>query len=206
MTTKLSEKSGVFLIELVFTGRTPKRGELRPEHRNPLVRAGLITLENRGRYEVIVATDAAWDWVAANLELPLRRSRPTRALAAVLARLRGFLSDQDLVLVDFVQPRAPAASGARPARSSDDGIGERIRTAYLTHTNNEFHTRMRLTALRVALADIGRSALDAELRRLAASGRVALFPLDDRSEISATDARDAIDLSGVPQHVIYLEG
>jgi len=37
-------------------------------------------------------------------------------------------------------------------------------------------------------------------------GAIALFPLDDRTEITAEDAGDALDLSGVLQHVVYMEG
>jgi hypothetical protein len=218
MTTKLSEASGVFLLELVFTGRTPNKGELKPAHRTPLVNAGLIAIEKQGRKDVIAATDAAWDWVAANLDLTLSKTRPTRALSAVLARLREFLASQDLPLADFVRS-APSARGAAtgsppgiasPAShagpvASPDPLDQQIRRAYLAHTGGAFHTRMRLTALRSALADTERPVLDAELRRLASLGRIALFPLDDRAELSPADRDDALNLSGVPQHVIYME-
>lgn len=207
MTSKLSEKAGVFLLELVFTGTTPKKGDLKPEYREPLRKDGLITIEKRGRVEVIVPTDAAWDWVAANLDLPLSRTRPTRALAGVLARLRDFLRTQDLALADFIRPAVGDAPEPPLASAADETrLAGRIRAAYLARTGGRFHERMRITDLRAALPDIEREALDGALRELSGKGKLALFPLDDRLEISLDDARDAVQLSGVPQHVIYLEG
>jgi len=195
MTSEMSEKGGVFLLELVFSGKTPKKGDLEPKYRTPLVDQGLIFLEKRGRAEVIVPTDAAWEWVAGHLDLHLARTRPTRALMAVLACLRDFLGSRGLALADFV----------RPAGKTGPSLEDRIRSAYLAQTGGRLHERVRLTALRAALADTGRPALDAELRRLSAGGKIGLFPLDDRTEITPNDDRDALDLSGVPQHVVYLE-
>lgn len=189
----------MFLIELVFSKSALKKGDLRPEYRGPLIARKLITLEKRGRHEFIVPTEAAWDWVAANLDLALVRTQPRRALSAVLVRLRGFLASRDLALADFVQPPSHSEPPAAP-------LEQRIRAAYLAHTRGKLHTRMRLTALRSILADTERPVLDAELRQLSARGAIALFPLDDRTEITAADARDALDLSGVPQHVVYMEG
>jgi hypothetical protein len=189
----------VFLIELVFSNSALKKGDLRPKHRRPLIAKKLITLDKRGRHEFIVPTEAAWDWVAANLDLALVRTHPRRALSAVLARLRDFLTSRELALADFVQP----PSHAEPPAES---LEQRIRAAYLAHTRGKFHVRVRLTALRLMLADTARPVLDAELRQLSAQGAIALFPLDDRIEITAADARDALDLSGVPQHVVYMEG
>lgn len=195
MTNKMPERAGVFLLELVFARAVPKKGDLEPKYRKLLLEQGLIALEKRGRVDVIVPTDATWDWVAAHLDLPLVRTQPRRALSAVLARLRDFLANRELVLADFVQPQTHV-----------EPIEQRIRVAYLTYTQGKFHTRMRLSALRSMLADTARSDLDAALRQLSARGEIALFPLDDRTEISTADTNDALDLSGVPQHVVYMEG
>ncbi len=195
MTDELSEKAGVFLLELVFSGEARKKGDLEPKYRTPLVAQGLIALEKRGRAEVIQPTDAAWAWVAEHLDLHLARTRPTRALTAVLARLRSFLATRGMALADFV----------RPGGKADPPLPERIRAAYLAQTGGAVHARVRLTALRAALPEIDRPVLDAELRRLSADGKIALFPLDDRSEITSDDERDALSLSGVAQHLLYLE-
>jgi len=153
----------VFLIELVFSNSARKMGDLRPKHRGPLIAKKLITLDERGSRKFIVPTEAAWDWVAANLDLGLVRTRPGRALSAVLARLRDYLASRELALADFVQP----PSHAKPPAETLD---QRIRAAYLAHTRGKFHTRMRLTALRSMLADTARPVLDAELRQLSARG------------------------------------
>lgn len=195
MTTEMPEKAGVFLLELAFSGDTPKKGDLEPKYRTPLVAQGLIALERRGRLDFIALTDAGWDWVAAHLDLRLARTRPTRALTAVLARLRDFLTSRRIALADFV----------RPVGRPEPQLGVRIRSAYLSQTGGRFHTRVRLTDLRSALADIERPALDEALRHLSANGKVVLFPLDDRTDITLADERDALDLSGVPQHLLYME-
>jgi hypothetical protein len=229
----------VFLLELVLAPTPPRKGDLEPRHRRPLLKQRLIELEKHGRTELIIPTDAAWDWVGANLGMALSRTQPRRALSAVLARLRDFLAAREIAFADFVQPapreqpqphrpqpHKPQARTQRPAHTQRSArkqpprkqpprkqpprkqppLERRIRDAYVAHTKGMFHTRMRLTVLRAMLADAERPVLDAELRQLSARGALALFPLDDRTEISAADSQDALDLSGVPQHVMYLEG
>jgi hypothetical protein len=64
--------------------------------------------------------------------------------------------------------------------------------------------RVMITDLRRAIPEVGRMELDAALLDLSADGRIALFPNDDRWSISPEDRRDAVDLSGVAQHIIYV--
>jgi hypothetical protein len=64
--------------------------------------------------------------------------------------------------------------------------------------------RVRLTDLRREVGEVGRQELDRALRDMSSRGRIALFPLDDPMEIRPQDQRDALDLSGVPQHVLYV--
>jgi|tagenome__1003787_1003787.scaffolds.fasta_scaffold20816668_2 hypothetical protein len=209
MTTDLSEKASVFLLELVFSARERKKGDLKREYRDPLVRRGFIAVEKRGRTEFLRPTDLAWSWVEEHLDLRLGRTKPTGALTAVLGRLREFLAREGLALADFIQPGRKARSTVPADGASIAGdrrkLFERIRDACLATSGGRSHTRVRLTALRAALPDVDREALDEELVRLSRSGAVALFPLDNRAEITFEDERDALDLSGVPQHLVYLE-
>jgi hypothetical protein len=64
--------------------------------------------------------------------------------------------------------------------------------------------RVSLSDLRQAIPEAGRSEIDDALRAMSRVGRIALFPNDDRWSITARDQRDAVELSGVPQHVIYV--
>jgi len=64
--------------------------------------------------------------------------------------------------------------------------------------------RVMLTDLRRALPGVGRRELDDTLVSMSRTGRIALFPNDDRYSITDEDRRDAVNLSGVPQHILYL--
>jgi hypothetical protein len=205
MSEELKESAKVLLLELVFSGREVMQSKsgLDKAMRERLERQGLIALEKRGRAIFLTATDRTWKWVEENLEFPLVRSQPRRALAAVLSRLREFLAAEGLSLSGFVRPKAPA----QEAEANEGGpLEARLRRAYLARTGGALHTRVRLAELRAALPDIDREALDSEILSLQQNERAALFPLDNPREIGPEDERAAIALSGVPQHIIYLRG
>jgi hypothetical protein len=96
---------------------------------------------------------------------------------------------------------AEAATGAE--REQDRWLEDEIlRAAH--RIAGGFDRRVRLSDLRREVVEVGRRELDHALRGLSSRGKIALFPLDDRNEIRTSDVRDAVDLSGVPQHVLYL--
>jgi hypothetical protein len=82
-------------------------------------------------------------------------------------------------------------------------LEDQIRQAALRIAGG-FDRRVRLTDLRRFISEAGRDELDQALRRMSSQGKIALFPLDDPTEKRLQDIRDALDLSGVPQHVLYL--
>ncbi len=203
MNEELPESAKVFLLELVFSGREVMQSKtgLEVPMRRHLQQLGLISLEKRGPATYVAATDAAWKWVEENLDLALARTQPRRALEAVLKRLREFLAANDLPLSGFVRPAVPEASPA-PA----EPLEAQIRRAYLARSGGALHARVRLADLRADLPAVDRAALDEEILTLQRQERAALFPLDNPREVGPDDVRAAINLSGVPQHVLYLRG
>lgn len=63
------------------------------------------------------------------------------------------------------------------------------------------------TGSRLRVADVvegvGSGSREA-LRELNQEGKIALFPLDNRREITARDERNAIMIAGDPHHVLYV--
>lgn len=193
----ISERALVFLFELVFSGREAKMSELDKTHREALLRAGLIELEKRGRTTYLHASDKGWTWVDEHLAADLKRTQARAAFVALLARVRDYLRAQDLPLAEFVRPRR-AQTEALP-------IEQLVRNACLSLGSGTTRTRVRLADLRGALPALSRTQLDDALLEMMRRRELALFPIDNRRELKPEDDGAALDLSGVPHHVVYLE-
>lgn len=187
----LSARQKLILIDLIFRGEEPALGEIKPDLRNPLLKGGYLEIERRGRRQFILLTDLAWAWARENMgTLEGGRTKAERALSRVLRKTSEFLQDRELTLVEFLKPE-PAA--------------EKIRRAYLSASGGALKERVRISELRTALPDLERKTFDRALLELFNEGRVRLYPFDNPREVKSADERAAIDLSGVKQHLVYLE-
>lgn len=135
------------------------------------------------------------------------------------SRLEGEIRDC-LAVTDVRTERSPRIRGSRPVRpaaprltSTRAGSGRRESQGdwierEITRTSLALGggpgRRVALTDLRRAIPEVGRIELDDALRSMSSRGEIALFPLDDRWSIRPEDQRDSVDLSGVPQHVLYV--
>jgi hypothetical protein len=81
----------------------------------------------------------------------------------------------------------------------------RVREAYLEVTGGRLNTRARLSHLREKLKDIGRMALDETFKKMQLEQHAALYPLDDKSELTEADREAAIHFSGQPRHILWIE-
>ena len=210
-------KQTLVLFSLLFGGHEPKVSELRPrldpKERAPLLEAGLIEIERRGRSSHVVLTDAAWAWAGAHLDAPISKTaRANDALHAVLTHLKAFLDARGIALSDVVRAsRAAAPPEARPepapARApSSEALAKHVRDACLRAAGGRTHTRVRIAQVRSELPHVPRPALDQTLYDMQRAGAMVLYPLDDPQEIQPADEREALVIAGTPHHVLYLNG
>jgi len=195
-----------FLILSMLFGETPEQREPalskagEAKDRKPLVEAGLLRVEKRGRSSHVVLQDDAWDFVLTHLGAELPKT-PTagRVLRAVLARVKATLENSDQSLADFVNGGA-SDNGLAPTEVSD----EQIRAACLSLSSGETRKRVKLRDLRARLA-VSRDELDKKLLAMQQAGRLVLFKLDNPAEIDPEDEKAALSIAGQPRHLVYLE-
>ena len=205
MTNTLSKTQRLVLFKLLFTGDEPKQSEIRPElkakDRNELVRAGLITLEPRGRAKIVLLTDKAWDWASAHLDSELMGSKyATEVLEAVLRRLNTYLRARSMSLADLFQSQDSAAQA-----SDSQGIRDRIRNTYLELSAGRYGQPVRLADLKGVLAGISPESIDSTLLSMQQAGDLSLQSLEDPRQLSDADHKAAIRIVGHERHLVYLE-
>jgi hypothetical protein len=160
-------------------------------------------------------------WAAENLAAqPAKSQAAAPILQAWLARLSGFLHARDIPLTEFFgisnptrepRPGLTVASGVPPRPTSSaqgrnyDALSALVRKAYLDVTGNRINTRARLSHIRQKLNDVDRSALDEALKRMQREQQVALYPLDNKTEITDEDRTAAIYFGSEPRHILWIE-
>jgi DNA-binding PadR family transcriptional regulator len=195
------------------------QSELKPEpdkaDRESLEKAGLITCEKRGRYRRywLEVTETGWAWAADHLnhDLPTGSPAGTFILRAWLTRLKEYMRVHNVALADILRPQDPRKYGTEDVRdgaieqSERDRLETRIRQAYLVVTGDRINTRARLYDVRERLNDIDRAVLDETLKRMQRERQIALYPLDNKAEITDADRKAAIYFSGEPRHILWIE-
>ena len=195
---------------------TPKKAE-----RDALHKAGMLSVEREGRSSRLTVTDKGWNWAGQHLRDPLP---PTmRVLQDWLTRLHHHLDATGATLAEFVGPapeRAPpepkpprtrkpgAKAKAAPKKavpSDPDRLRARIEQAYLACTGGRKATPVRLSALRGALADLDRAAVDAVLAAiLSGDPSIRLTRISDPKALDAAERAAAFDPAGEPFHEIWI--
>lgn len=202
--------------------------ELKPKDRRPLVEAGLLEAQKRGRATHLVPTDAAWAWAGAHLDVPLMQSaQASRVLQNVLGLLRTFLDERELTLADLALAgasgdrgggadsdisRTASAAVEVPSRASASRdrsgqlLPERIRQTLWELAGGRAKARVRLAELRERFGGVPRRELDSLLLEMQDAGRLVLYPLDNPVELTAADRGAALLVGRNPRHLVYLEG
>ncbi|MBX3180359.1 MAG: hypothetical protein KF886_23670 [Candidatus Hydrogenedentes bacterium] len=204
---------------LLFTGDEPMVSKAKPKMDKkkliPLLDAGLVVLERRGRASHIVLTERAWQWAEDNLDAEFSpRANATPALKGLLQRLKHYLKTTGTPLAEVlvaVEPEAPASPADIPASAPAEPqprptIDDAIREAYLALSGGRWDTRVRLADLRDRLAAYPRADLDNALLRMQTAGRLVLYRLDDPQDTFDADRAAALYLGSDPRHLVYMKG
>lgn len=223
MTPKLSDAQRRILVELVVCERAMSLDQVKPSQRKALLAAGLINIEpnpSKKRAQQVVATEKGWAWVVDNLEIPFDKMVNIQdAWNSLTEKIQLYLRERD----DNLSSVLAAGTGREPqGRPRNDAVlaqngvvavdhpvhrrnlSERLMKAYLDFTGGNYRRRVKIAYLRGQVST-SKHFFDETLRGLLAANRIALFPEDDLSLLDPADHDGSVDLSGVPQHIIYWE-
>ena len=203
----------LLMWNLLFTGDEPMVSKAKPgvdkKKLAPLLDAGLVVLEKRGRASHIVLTDRAWQWAEENLDAPFSTStNVTIALRGLLPRLKHYLKLSNTPLAEILSAVEPpiAAAAEEDAPPAPPAIEGAIREAYLALSGGQWETRVRLAHLRERLAAYARQDQDTALLQMQAAGRLVLYRLDDPQDTFDADRTAALYLGNDARHLIYMKG
>lgn len=201
----------LLMWNLLFTGDEPMVSKAKPgvdkKKLAPLLDAGLVVLEKRGRANHIVLTDRAWQWSEENLDAQFSTTPSvTIALRGLLPRLKHYLKQTGTPLAELLGA-VEAAEQARPESPAPapKAIEEAIRDAYLALSGGQWETRVRLAPLREQLAAFTKEAQDLALLRMQAGGRLVLYRLDDPQDTFEADRAAALYIGSDPRHLVYMK-
>jgi hypothetical protein len=150
----------------------------------------LVASRKVGRGFTHELTDDGWAWCREELSAP----RPARAgfgggaLYALLAGLDRYLARSGLQLSDAFRP----------------DVEKQVRAAYRRVGRPD--EWVALAALRAELPDVPRTAVDAELERLAATPGVHVRAASDQKALTAADHAAAVRFGGDDRHLLMIEG
>lgn len=218
MNIQLSEAQKRRLFELVLLEGPFTTGFIKPKEREAMLKAGLIALEphpTSKRTKQMVATETGWVWVVDHLGEPFEESgiRVRHLWNRLAANVANYLRENG------IEPRAllspPKEASASEAAGGAEGEGSApehpesspkgvLREGYLALSGGKLRERIRIKDLR-ARVSLSSEVFDRALIELLDEGVVVLYPEDDRSRLDEAEHQAALDLSGVPQHIIYWE-
>lgn len=205
MKPEISPKQALFLWKMITAqtpeDREPKQGNATPKldaksERQPLLDQGYLSLEKRGAAGHLVLTDKAWAWAEKTHDVELMQSNSkvgALALQGLLHQLLPFLREHGLPLASMFSPR------------QNPSLASRVEEVCLQLTGGQRKQRVRLSALRQALLDVPRHALDQTLLDLQDAGRAVLYRDDNSAGLKEADHEAALLVGGSPRHIIYLE-
>ncbi len=221
MSSEFSPKQALVLWNLLITGEEPKMSEVKPElppaQRKPLVEAGLIRLDKRGRSNHIVLEDKAWDWAVDNFDAKLSRSYDAvPVLQTLLVKLSRYLNTHQVSLAEVLTASEtaknsdePSLESAKVANANDlstDDLIKKIRQAYFSLPDGEAGFRVRLHQLREHLPGFSDQLTNKALLSMQEQGEIVLLAAEDLQELSANDESAAIDMgSGDKRYFAYIK-
>lgn len=185
--------------------------------REALVAGRYIEAAKQGRSLRLTVTDRGWDWAGKHLREPLPPS--FRVLQDWLERIDADLARSGRTLADLIGPpaeepaspspqlaRKPRRSPAKPAKPNAGAMRARIEAAYLALTGGERAKAVRLSALRAALEDLDRAAVDAGLAAiLRGDPKARLSQLSDPKSLDDAERAAAFSPAGEPFHLIRIQ-
>jgi hypothetical protein len=227
MNQDITPKQALFLWKMI-TGLTPEVREpmqskatpkLNTAEKKVLLDEGYLSVDKRGRRSHLVMTDKAWAWAERSEDVQFSNSKEgAAALQGLLKSLLPFLHEHELPLATVFSgrkgsrgenshaeaARTDTASGVSSELDVVDLVG-RVEATCLELTNGRRQQRVRLSALRDALATVPRHALDQALLALQDAERAVLYRDDNSAALSEADHAAALVVGEAPRHIIYLE-
>jgi hypothetical protein len=205
VSSEFSPKQALVLWNLLITGEEPKMSEVKPELRKPLVEAGLIRLDKRGRSNYIVLEDKAWDWAVDNFDAKLSRSYDAvPILQTLLVKLSRYLNTHQVSLAEILTTSETAKpsdespfENTKIANSNDlstDDLVKKICQAYFSVPDGEAGFPVRLHELRQHLSSISSQQTNDVLLAMQQRGEISLRRAEDLQELNADDEAAAIDM------------
>ncbi|CAN2040792.1 conserved hypothetical protein [Candidatus Magnetomoraceae bacterium gMMP-15] len=207
---KLNTTQKHIFFRLLFTGEKPMiskvKPKLSPKLRKEMIDEGLIELEKRGRVQHIMLTDKAWQWAADNIddEIPVRLKLSPDILQGLLSRVKKYIDSHDISLPEllgFINVDNEYKQKEENLLSPE----QQIRNAYLEISKGKFGVRVKLSALRKLLPDIGRSELDDLIEKIEKQRKIILYTMNDLYNITPEDEKAAISFGDIKRHIIYME-
>jgi hypothetical protein len=174
---------------------------LRKPQRERLVGAGLVAVAKEGRSVALALTDRGWDTLGDRVAAtPAPRGAGSGGKALVL--LLGALAARGVALRDLLADPPVAAAPAADDRTPAD-VADRVVRAY-AGLAPEAGGWVPLTALREALAPLGRAEVDAALRALARVRRATLTLEENQSRLTAADRAAALAVGPDAMHYLSI--
>jgi hypothetical protein len=218
---KQAETQTLALWALLGNGGAGFGSALKPEveraEREGLNRAGLITVEKRGRSFWLEVSDHGWRWAEEHLAdaLPDKTYGGALVLHAWLRRLRAFMQARDVGLAEILSGQGEReAEEVHSERISETAavsppldysrLRERIRRAYLDITGGSFNKRALLKDIRAKLVDVDRDVLDEALEKMHFENGTMLMGLDNPREITAAVQDASLVFRGEPMHILWI--
>jgi hypothetical protein len=203
-------KQALVLWNLFIDDKEPAVSKVKPKFTlaecQPLIEAGLIELEQRGRATHLVLTDKAWKNALDYLIVEGVKSHAVTVPKPFLERVKEYLRSHDISLAEFLRPQDKAVAASANIVITPEDLEEKIREAYLEVSGGNYSVRVRLSELRQHLDNLPRAEVDKSLIKMQRSKQLSLMPLDDPQEIRPEDKKAAIDMGGPKRHILYMEG
>jgi hypothetical protein len=199
-----AERQTLVLWALLANGGQGFGKQLKPEvnklEREGLLKAGLISVEKRGRSYWLSVTDRGWRWAEDHLsdKLPDRSYAGTFILAGWLKHVQTFMRVSNTSLADILVPKK---IGNAPDYET---LREQVRNAYLAVTGGILNRRARLTDIRKHLPRVDRGDLDNALVLMQRNGEATLMQLDNRPDITPADEEAAIQIGQEARHILWI--
>ncbi len=179
--------------------------DLSPAERDPMVEAGLIKLEKRGRATHIVLEDKAWYWAQNNFGVELSLSKyAVPVLQALLVKIGLYLNVHEIPLAEMMTASKATdtvdesahknISNAGASDLSTDDLIEKIRQAYYSIPDGEAGFRVRLYELRKQLLGFSKQQINQALLAMQSRGEISLRRAEDLQELNTDDEAAAIDM------------
>lgn len=195
----------LILWKMIFLNEQPTFSKVKKTDRQPLVNAGLVATDKKGRTSFMRLEDSAWDWAVQNLDAKVSDRSPQSGpvLQQVLILLKKYMQHNNISLHEFMKAETTAVETETPL--DPVSIASQVRDAYFKFTNGKPRVSMRLATLRELLSEIPRSGLDETLKEMKRNNRILLFPFEDPQEKNESDDQAALYEASRLNHIIIFE-